>query len=439
MSLQLYVERGARAGDLLLFDKPYLLLGRHPTCDVRLDSPDDARVSIRHAAITRRYGVWRIRDLGSTHGTRINGAPLEGEHVLATGDLIELGGDGPTLRVTLSAGTAPEPPPAPVIAPERVPRRTPSDGFSLRRVLLPERREPVGHVGPLAVLVGVAVLVVGLFAWNFVQRARADLRREALLARADSVSTALALSDAPVLALRGALDSAVRAAQELRADIERSAANAARLDLLALRLDSMVVAERRMAAAVASPSAGVARMVAPVVIAVEVSRGADTVSRGTGVALASDAGAVVVLTPRHVVEGAEGAIRVRWGGTSRWRTATIAAFHPISDVALLQVAGGARMPASRQLADTLPAVGAPLVAVAAATPDGVVAPLVAVASVTRVLPDLLYLDDYGAPVDDGMPLFDSQARLAALVAAHDGGVVAVPARQLRELLRAEGP
>jgi pSer/pThr/pTyr-binding forkhead associated (FHA) protein len=47
-----------------------LILGRDPSCKVRLDSP---KVSRHHCCLTEASGLILVRDLGSTNGTRING------------------------------------------------------------------------------------------------------------------------------------------------------------------------------------------------------------------------------------------------------------------------------------------------------------------------------------------------------------------------------
>lgn len=63
------------------------VLGRLPDCDVTLDDPS---VSRRHARITEQDGTWRITDLGSTNGVKVNGERLtSGE--LSHGDRLELG------------------------------------------------------------------------------------------------------------------------------------------------------------------------------------------------------------------------------------------------------------------------------------------------------------------------------------------------------------
>lgn len=54
----------------ILLDKPILLLGRHPECDIQIDS---RKISRRHCCIAQVSDYLVIRDLGSTNGIRING------------------------------------------------------------------------------------------------------------------------------------------------------------------------------------------------------------------------------------------------------------------------------------------------------------------------------------------------------------------------------
>jgi pSer/pThr/pTyr-binding forkhead associated (FHA) protein len=62
------------------------MVGRHPQCDVRLDSP---RVSSRHCIISVEGGEVVVRDLGSTNGTRINGRLVESGR-LSRGDELSI-------------------------------------------------------------------------------------------------------------------------------------------------------------------------------------------------------------------------------------------------------------------------------------------------------------------------------------------------------------
>lgn len=71
-----------------LFDRRDVVLGRAPDCDLPVDS---ARASRRHAEVRRQGDRFWIRDLGSTNGTQVNGAPIAGEHPLHPGDRIAIG------------------------------------------------------------------------------------------------------------------------------------------------------------------------------------------------------------------------------------------------------------------------------------------------------------------------------------------------------------
>src|SRR5262249_58098388 len=57
-------------GVSILLDKPILLLGRHPECDIQIDS---RKISRRHCCIAQVNDYLIVRDLASTNGIRING------------------------------------------------------------------------------------------------------------------------------------------------------------------------------------------------------------------------------------------------------------------------------------------------------------------------------------------------------------------------------
>ena len=64
-----------------------LVIGRLTECEITIA---DANASRRHAAFIREGDGWAIEDLGSTNGTRLNGAPVTYDR-LKDGDLIEIG------------------------------------------------------------------------------------------------------------------------------------------------------------------------------------------------------------------------------------------------------------------------------------------------------------------------------------------------------------
>jgi pSer/pThr/pTyr-binding forkhead associated (FHA) protein len=85
--------------------RPVLLIGRHPECDVRIDLP---KISRRHCCVALAYDRVMIRDLGSRNGLRVNGLVVD-EAMLRPGDEVAI---GPILyRVEQDPPPQPTPPP----------------------------------------------------------------------------------------------------------------------------------------------------------------------------------------------------------------------------------------------------------------------------------------------------------------------------------------
>ena len=76
------------SGQRVNLDSEIISIGRLPECTITLT---DANVSRRHAEIHPGEQV-RVVDLGSTNGTKVNGLRIQGQQVLADGDIISLGG-----------------------------------------------------------------------------------------------------------------------------------------------------------------------------------------------------------------------------------------------------------------------------------------------------------------------------------------------------------
>jgi predicted component of type VI protein secretion system len=88
--------------------RPVLLIGRHPECDVRIDLP---KVSRRHCCVALAYERVLIRDLGSRNGLRVNGLLVE-EAELSGGDEVAI---GPVLYRMEEQAPPPPPRPSPVV------------------------------------------------------------------------------------------------------------------------------------------------------------------------------------------------------------------------------------------------------------------------------------------------------------------------------------
>lgn len=84
----LMVAEGPHSGEEFVLDGLPAAIGRGSGCAIRLDN--DRGVSRRHAELYRQAGKLRLRDLNSTHGTRVNGFDID-DKGLTPGDKIHVG------------------------------------------------------------------------------------------------------------------------------------------------------------------------------------------------------------------------------------------------------------------------------------------------------------------------------------------------------------
>jgi pSer/pThr/pTyr-binding forkhead associated (FHA) protein/uncharacterized membrane protein len=80
---------GSNTDRRLPITKDRTVVGRAPTCDVRLNNP---QVSRTHAILTRRGNSVYVEDLGSSGGTSVNGVGITGPCELHSGDRVALAG-----------------------------------------------------------------------------------------------------------------------------------------------------------------------------------------------------------------------------------------------------------------------------------------------------------------------------------------------------------
>ena len=110
----LVLRSGPQAGTRYAISDGATRVGRDITNDVVIRGPEAATVSLQHLEITREPSGFRLRDLGSTNGTILNGEPVT-ECELAAPATIGLGPQGPELAFVL------EEPPAPVTLDQTIP------------------------------------------------------------------------------------------------------------------------------------------------------------------------------------------------------------------------------------------------------------------------------------------------------------------------------
>jgi hypothetical protein len=99
---QAYGELLPQVGDPIVLESTPLVVGRGFSCDIRLSA---SKISLLHCVLTCSKGYWKLRDLGSTNGTTVNGVRVN-ETVLRPRDKISLGGTHLEIMYSLSDGAA---------------------------------------------------------------------------------------------------------------------------------------------------------------------------------------------------------------------------------------------------------------------------------------------------------------------------------------------
>jgi len=84
----LIARRGAPGVGHLAVRQATIRIGRDAANDVRLDRPS---ISMAHAELRLRGGVWSLTDLGSMHGSWVDGDPVFGALPVGPGSTLRLG------------------------------------------------------------------------------------------------------------------------------------------------------------------------------------------------------------------------------------------------------------------------------------------------------------------------------------------------------------
>lgn len=86
--MKLFFLNGSRQGESIALTPPGISIGREEDNDVQLLIPG---VSRYHAKLTFDGTLWKLRDLGSTNGTKVNGTLISDEAMLNDGDTLGIG------------------------------------------------------------------------------------------------------------------------------------------------------------------------------------------------------------------------------------------------------------------------------------------------------------------------------------------------------------
>ena len=442
---------GARAGQVETFRKAYLGLGRHPLSDVRFDTERDLDVSSRHAAIITKPEGFVLQDLGSKNGTYLNGKRIEGDCLLADGDVIGFGAKGPALEFHLvpddgdeietrpaeaAAGRMSQPKqmmPAASAPPATSPPQRPARSSTAVRIAVEVARQTSELRRTTKVLLGALVVAMVLFvgvSWKQSHDRRTELAR--IRAWADSVAEQAQRTaqqfQSELQGLRDANQQAVAEIQRLRTELASAGSDAGTVS----RLRSQIQAAQQRQIQIAGASAIDYRAIssrnqdAVALLLVEFSE----TERFSGTGFAVDSQGTVV-TNKHVLVGVNGdrtprRIAVKFSGSSQWFQGRYVGVSDAGDIGVLKVdiRGGTprvfglqRNRSSIERGDPVAIIGYPLgldLPMEGRGLDVVASPTLTVGTVSKVLNSVVQVDGYGAPGSSGSPIFD-----------HDGRVVAV--------------
>ena len=103
----LVCRSGPLAGTRYQIGEGATRIGRGVENDIVVRGPNTATVSAQHVEIVRDGAGWRVRDLGSTNGTWLNGEKIT-EAELQPGGTVRLGSDGPEFAFSLDEPPASE-------------------------------------------------------------------------------------------------------------------------------------------------------------------------------------------------------------------------------------------------------------------------------------------------------------------------------------------
>ncbi|PYP48650.1 MAG: hypothetical protein DMD42_00595 [Gemmatimonadetes bacterium] len=419
---------GARVGEVETFRKAYIGLGRHPLSDVRFDAEHDLDVSSRHAGIVRHGETFIVRDLGSTNGTFVNGARISGDVLLADGDVIGLGQNGPTLEFHILPGepaidTVPD---AGVTVPRA--RRSSTALRIAAEVARLNRRTKL-----LIVLLVVVLAGFGALQWESARDAR-DVAR--LQARADSLEAEaqrlLTRLQSELASVRDALRQSQAEVARLRTELAAAgtSGNAGAVARLRAALDVAETRQRGLAGAVAMDYRAISLKNQDAVALLVVQFSDSEVFSGT--AFAADSQGTLV-TNRHVLVGEDGnrqprRIAIKFSGSRQWFPGRLVGVADSADLAVVKVeirggtprvAGFAAEPRALARGDPVAIIGYPLgedLPMERIGESGVVAdPTLTVGTVSKTLAGVVQVDGYGAPGSSGSPIFDRTGRVAAVL------------------------
>lgn len=440
---------GARVGQIEVFRKAYIGLGRHPLSDVRFDAERDLEVSSRHAAIVRQAEGFVLRDLESKNGTYVNGQRISGDALLKNGDVISFGQKGPAVEFRIleateaevaspGSGTLAERMSAPRQVYQAVPggsAAAPARSSTAVRIAIEVRRQTHELRRTTKILFAALLLTAGVFGWLQWKGGR-DRGRElaGLEHRADSLAheaqQLLTRFQSELQVLRDALGQSQADVARLRRELAAAGGgDDATVARLRAALDAAESRQRSIISAAGVDYRGISKKNEDAVALVLVEFGAGEVFSGTAFAVDSQG---TLVTNKHVLVGEEGdrhpqRIAVKFSGSNQWFEGRYVGVSTEADIGVVKVnirggtprvVGIERDPRGLQRGDPVAIIGYPLgedLPMERQGKSAVADPTLTVGTVSKVLTSVVQVDGFGAPGSSGSPIFDRDGRVVAVL------------------------
>ena len=493
MKVQLNVLSGALSGQVTVFSESPIEIGRHPSSHLQFDQDQDLDVSGRHAVITLKGTRWIIQDRDSMNGTLVNGHAITSDTALGDTDQIRFGPNGPLVEIRLVSDgtrdgiTRPQTtqPKAPPKAPNAAPRPT---GGIPNSVIGPDDRPKAPQPPPKpprsasttqqrvrievgrqtrrlrAFTIVLFVVLLGVAAAFFYvtdrQRRLRAAEIAAIEARTDSImqaaATAIGALEGEVAGLGTALRQSQGEVGRLRSDLAAAQASGSEDEVQALRLQladaSQALLNLEAAADVDYGAIVDANQQAVAMIWADLGSG--NIQVGTAFAVRSDG---TMITCRHVVAGENGTTRplrlaIKFADSYQVFPAELLAVSNDVDLAIVKVnirggvptiQGLSDRPDTLRQGDPVAVIGFPLGTdlpmTAAGRSQTIARTTFTAGSVSKVLPDLVQLDGYGAQGASGSPIFDRNGQVVSILYGGEPGssgriVLSIPSTLAIDLL-----
>jgi S1-C subfamily serine protease/pSer/pThr/pTyr-binding forkhead associated (FHA) protein len=443
---QFRILGGLRAGQSETVAKSYIAVGRHPLSDLRFDAEGDLDVSTRHAQMMWKDGRYVLRDLESKNGTYVNGKRIAGDQPLKDGDVIQFGADGPSVEyhVIVEAGDAVAMPRTtggsgggPQVlqargslggagSPAPEPPRGPRTSMTSRIAFEVAKQTAQLRRTTKVLLVGL-VLVTGVFL--FLQW-RGDRTRTELLGQLqlveDSNRAVVQQLQGQMQGLAQALTRAQNQADQLRTQLEEGGGDPT---TMRQRIQELEDFQRRLRAAASVDFRQISEANQNAIVLLVIEFSANERFTGTGFAIDSQG---TVITNKHVLTGERfdrrpTRIAVKFRGSRQWFQGQFVGVAANADVGVLRVTirggtprviGFAETTSEPRRGDPVAIMGFPLgfdLPMEGQGLDAIAEPSLTAGTVSKVIPNLIQVDGWGAPGSSGSPLFDREGRVIGVL------------------------